>query len=257
MADTWAFRALCIVALLLTSALLGVFGIYGTGAAALIGAGSRLACCRLKLERPPGYLENNEQHEACMLTALNSNASNWYLFTGDRSIVDNLLNKYLVLPPGRKRWLILWFRMAHTLQMLAMTFVAAQKGWDGPAMMMLVMMDRMFEWQWSEAQLAETWMKACGVSVECKTFHFTGRIQMCCAIQLYSESEVTAWMNDILVPHPRREALLRKLLWQSRGHGCAESKEKPSHFDTEWVEMQARLATEGFEVMRRETPRPV
>jgi hypothetical protein len=37
-----------------------------------------------------------------------------------------------------------WFGCAHVLQLLAMTYVAAQKGWDGVAMVIAMLLDFAF-----------------------------------------------------------------------------------------------------------------
>jgi hypothetical protein len=49
------------------------------------------------------------------------------------------------------------------------------------------------------------------VRIEAKTFQFGGRTQMLNAIQVLSGSKVTSWMDDIIVPHPRRDAVLKHL----------------------------------------------
>jgi hypothetical protein len=61
---------------------------------------------------------------------------------GDRGIIDALLNKPMITVDGQvSKWLNVWFRSADVLQLLAMTFAAAQKGWDGVALVILMLFD--------------------------------------------------------------------------------------------------------------------
>ena len=248
------FQMLSVFTLLLASAFLIFFEMYGTAAAVIVGAGSRLACQFLGLERPSRYLANNEQHDACMLTAQNENSSNWYLYTGDRSVVDGLLNKHLILPPEGRTGLKAWFGIAHALQLLAMTFVAAQKGWDGPAMMVLIALNWILEWQWNDTQVAETWLAAEGVTVDAKSFCFTGRTQMCFSIHLLSGSNSTTWMDSILTPHRRLRVLERRLksLPEKMRPVSPKEKQELDSFDQTWVHLHEGLAREGANVLKSE-----
>ncbi len=110
--------------------LIGVLCMLGAfGSAAIIANGlvSKAVCRLLRAERPSGYLENNENHEACMLSAVHENANTWYLYMGDRGVIDWFLNKTMLSTPSASRVLMGYFGLAHVSQLLAMTFVAAQK----------------------------------------------------------------------------------------------------------------------------------
>ena len=119
-------------------AVLSLFGIYGTATVVLTGTISQAASQFVRVQRPPGFLENNEKGGACMLVGVHENCSTWYLYVGDRGVVDWLLNKSMIILPPSSRILSTWFKLAHLLQLLAMTFVAAQKGWDGIVMLILM-----------------------------------------------------------------------------------------------------------------------
>lgn len=129
---------LCILVLLALATLLCLLGAYGTAVIVLSRATSRIACHCLPIERPPGYLVNNEIHDACMLTATHENASSWFLYTGDRVIVDWLLNKTMISVRPSSTALYHYFRFSHLLQLFVMTYVAAQKGWDGVCLFCLM-----------------------------------------------------------------------------------------------------------------------
>ena len=97
---TWCHQLLCskfvegiwLLSLLCLAVALCLFGWYGSASIVLSSAISRLVCHYLPVERPPGYPGNNEAHDACILAAVHEDASTWYLYTGDRGIVDWLLN---------------------------------------------------------------------------------------------------------------------------------------------------------------------
>lgn len=90
------------------------------GSATIIANGlvSKVVCRLLRAERPSGYLENNENHEACMLSAVHENANTWYLYIGDRGVVDWFLNKTMLSTPSASRMLMGYFRLAHLSQLL-------------------------------------------------------------------------------------------------------------------------------------------
>ncbi|KAL8971098.1 MAG: hypothetical protein Q9183_001216 [Haloplaca sp. 2 TL-2023] len=105
--------------------MLCLIGAYGSATMVLNGLISKSMCRILRVKRPSGYLESNENHEACMLSAVHENAQNWYLYLGDRGVIDWMLNKTMLAMPSANRLQTYYFRMAHLLQLLAMTFVAA------------------------------------------------------------------------------------------------------------------------------------
>jgi hypothetical protein len=243
-----------VMLLLLGDVFLGLYGLYGTTAAVLCGLISRIACRFLRFKRPPGFLTNNENHDAFMLVAAHRNASTWYLFTGDRGIVDYLLNKPMFTIPRSNFWLSSWFRVGHTLQILSMTFVAAQRGWDGVAMTVLMLIEYFCDRYWNRHWLGAQWLEKQGVRIEARNFLFTGRTQMMTAIQALSGSSVTSWMDDIIVPHPRRDALLGYIDAMMTDPSKEPDTSNLDERVAQWVALQARFAIEAAEIIRREFP---
>ncbi|KAK6081010.1 hypothetical protein SCUP515_03152 [Seiridium cupressi] len=200
----------------------------------------------IQLQRPCGYLENNEHHDACMPLAPHQNALEWYLFVGDRYVVDTMLNKsmlHLILP--QQVMACWWFNMAHVLQIAAMTFTAGQKGWDAVFLVLCLVFDRIGRWYHRSTQLASDWLQDEGVEVDSHTFQFTGRAVMLGAIQLYSGTKVTMWMDDIMVPHPRRDAWLDYMKTGEITHEMSDT-------DIEWIERTACLSSRAADAMAKE-----
>lgn len=147
-----------------------------------------------------------------------------------------------------------------------MTFVAAQKGWDGVAMVLLIL-TAWFTKRFlnHESKIAQQWLHVSGVEMKARRFDFEGRTQIIAAIQILSGSERIGWMDPIIVPHPRREALFEKLGvmmrgWmggQEKGQGDVDPDEKGggsglNSFDKNWVALQAELVARAAEVMLEE-----
>lgn len=267
-AATWISSLIFIILLIL-------YGLYGTAAALAGSFLSKLASHFIRLDRPKEYLASIEAHDACMLVGMHANCSTWYLYTGDRGVVDNLLNKTLIgsqpssLHPFNNSFdiLMLCLRIGHIAHFLSMTFVAAQKGWDGVAMVLLMLTawftERFFN---HESKIAQQWLDVSGVEMKARRFDFEGRTQMIAAIQILSGSERIGWMDPIIVPHPRREALFEKLGvimrgWmggQEKGQGDVDPDEKGgggsglNSFDENWVALQAELVARAAEVMLEE-----
>lgn len=237
-------------------------GIFGTAAIVLNGMITRLVSRHIKIRRPPGYLENNEDHKACMLLSNHKNASTWYLYVGDRGVVDSLLNKPMIIIPPHNKLLSSWFKVAHIIQLLAMTFVAAQKGWDGLALLLLLMFEQAFQWYRNEDQIAKKWLADEGVSMKAKSFRFTGRTPMVGAIHKLSGSAATAWMDDIVAPCARRNVWLKQLSKESNEVAEKEAEadqdfEILSPFDQKWVSLNSGLVFEAFKVMKSELGRDI
>jgi len=142
-----------------------------------------------------------------------------------------------------------------------MTYVAAQKGWDGVAMTILMLSSWAFSWQSGDKQMAQRWLGISGVTIKTKSFQFGGRTQMVGAIQSFNGGKGTSWMDTILAPCPRRQAFLSRLEELGRDPNtetqrASGSKQSDlSNFDEEWVTLQAELAKEAADVMRREFQR--
>ena len=80
-----------------------LIGAFGSAAVVLNGLISKLICRILRVKRPSGYLESNENHYACMLSAVHDNAETWYLYMGDRGLIDWMLNKTMLATPSASR----------------------------------------------------------------------------------------------------------------------------------------------------------
>ena len=109
----------------------------------LISLSSKVVCLACRISRPAGYLDSNERYKACMLSASYDNASTWYLYVGDRGVVDWLLNKHMLSVLSGKSTSVnlfaAFFRFAYFMQLLAITYVAAQKGIDGVSLVLLML----------------------------------------------------------------------------------------------------------------------
>ncbi|KAI1190787.1 hypothetical protein F5B17DRAFT_38908 [Nemania serpens] len=211
--------------LLALAVFFALFGSYGTSVLVLCTSVSELVAQGVTIRRPSTYLKNTEAHDACMLVASHQNATEWHLFIGDRGVVDTLLNKPMfVLPDERSAsvFAAAWFWVANLLQFAAMTFVAAQKGWDGVSMVVLLAVHWALRWfPHGDQYLASNWVEREGIGAHVRSFEFTGRTAMMGAIQILAGNACTRWMDDILVPHARREAWLKCL----RGETLTEKLE--------------------------------
>jgi len=234
-----------LLSLLSCTVILFLFGLYGTAAAVLTSCISSLLSLLISLPRPATLLGNNlegSQHFGSMLFGPHQNCSTWYLYTGDRGIVDGILNKpMLVRTHARKtvRAYACWFGCAHVVQLLAMTYVGAQKGWDGVAMVMAMVLDFVFGIAlYNHHFIARRFLREQGVHVKARTLEFTGRKSMIAAVLAYSGSQKVSWMNDILAPDVARNAMLERV--------CAGEMAAASR--------QERLAIRGLKMLRAEFP---
>jgi hypothetical protein len=224
-----------------------MFGCYGTAAMIIVSATSKVVAKTTRIRRPPGYLKNSEDHGACMLVAAHENATEWHLYVGDRSVVDTFLNKPMFdIPSGQSSQLAAkWFSSAHLLQLAAMTFVAAQKGWDGVCLVVLLAAHWAASFFYSSQALASDWLEREGIDAEVKSFEYGGRFAMMGSIQLFSQSASTRWMDPILVPHPRREAWLTRLRGEVWEHHLDNNDER-------WLDIAANTSFAAAEVLRAE-----
>ncbi|KAK8103623.1 uncharacterized protein PG998_010656 [Apiospora kogelbergensis] len=227
--------------------LLCLFGCFGSAALLACTSVSELVAIRVPIRRPSTYLKNNEAHDACMLTAPHENATEWHLYIGDRGIVDTLLNKPMFMVPegGSAHLAARWFWFANILQLVSMTFVAAQKGWDGVLMLALLAIHWAIRCSSSGQDLARDWLAREGVDADVRSFEFGGRFAMMGAIQVLGGSTSSRWMDNILVPHPRREAWLKVL----RGEEPTESF--GSH-DASWLDCMSEASFAAAEVLNGE-----
>jgi len=238
-----------LVGLIVVLCLLGAFG---SAAVVFNGLVSKLICRLLRTERPSGYLESNENHEACMLSAIHENATTWYLYIGDRGVIDWLLNKTILITPSASRLQMAYFRLAHVLQLLAMTFVAAQKGIDGVSLVVLLVANYGFQYLFGGHKLARQWLEAEHVSVDAHTFKFSGRTPMVGTIHTLSQARDSAWMDTLIVPCPRIKVWLDELKCASDTRAQLDlDLRKLSSSDRSWVLLNSQLAIEAGRLIRR------
>lgn len=240
---------LVLVGLVIVLCLLGAFG-----SAAIIfnGLFSKVVCRLLRAERPSGYLENNENHEACMLSAVHENANTWYLYVGDRGLIDWLLNKTMLSTPSVSRILTVYFRLAHISQLLAMTFVAAQKGIDGLSLVVLLFVNYGFQYLFGGHQMARQWLEAEHVSLDAHTCRFSGRTPMIGAIHMLSEARDAAWIDTLLAPCSRIKVWLDELKCAADMRRQVDSGlQALSSSDRSWVLLNSQLAIEAARLIRR------
>lgn len=96
-----------------------LLGAYGSSIVLLSSVLSKVVCFFINMSRPPGYHESNERQEGCMLSAAHNNASTWYLYIGDRGVVDWLLNKImLTLPSATSTLMNIFAAYFHSAQLL-------------------------------------------------------------------------------------------------------------------------------------------
>ncbi|ETS77390.1 hypothetical protein PFICI_11264 [Pestalotiopsis fici W106-1] len=235
----WSSTLLCLAILFC------LIGCFGPAALVVCNSLSQLVALRVPITRPSTYLRNNEMHDACMLVASHENASEWHLFIGDRGVADTLLNKPMfMVPKGRStRFAAGWFWFANLFQLTAMTYVAAQKGWDGVWLVALLAVHWALRWSFSGRALARDWLEREGIDANVRSFEFGGRYAMMGAIQVLSKSTATRWMDNILVPHPRREAWLGAL-------GVGEPTGSLNFHDQSWLEYTTEASLASAEVMK-------
>lgn len=145
-------------------------------------------------DSPASYGANAADPE-CMLVALHENASTCYLYRGSRGVIDGLLNKTMIQainsPFGASTWMGYFFSFLEVVQLVAMTYVAAQKGWDGVALLALVVVAWAFDSVvYTDDKMAALWLRREGVTMKARNFRFSGRTPMLGAIQLLSRSRI-------------------------------------------------------------------
>lgn len=228
-------------------------GAYGTASLVADVMVSRFVANRTMIGRPDLYLENNEAHDACMLVAAHENATEWHLYIGDRSIVDTMLNKPMIdLPQNQQaRLAAKWFKVAHFVQLLGLTYVSAEKGWDGICLLLLLLAHYALERLFRGRALAEQWLLREGVAAKVRTYEFGWRTAMLGSIQIFNKTKVTRWMDTIIVPEPRRDAFLRHI----QGEEIAEDvKHKLDESAMDWIQQAALVSRAGAAQLARDFP---
>jgi len=190
-------------------------GCMGCAALLLIGAVSRICAFKTKIGRPPTFLQNRESYEGCMLVAIHDNAAVWTLYRGERGLIDSVLNKPMVAhfrPTKISNFVHGWFRFAEVLQVVAMTYVAGEKGWDGLMLFILITVAWVLGKLLGYNRHAQNFLRDQGCRVTAFGCEFPGRTELLGAVQLLSTQGKTLWMDSIIAPCDRRAVLLEKLL---------------------------------------------
>jgi len=146
-----------------------------------------------------------------------------------------------------------WFKIAHAVQLFAMTYVASEKGWDGMSLLILLIFSTLFQLRFLNSISAKMFCENNGLTIQLESFEFSGRTPMLGAIQKLSGSHTWDWMDEILAPSPRREAWARSL---SRGDTdttvlLLEEMKDFAAFDQRWALMNKSLADRGAALMSR------
>ena len=250
-----AFQLLLIFCLLGCAVIAALFGLIGTAAAIVTSVCIQLSCQVTQIQRPSRFLGGNEPGQACMLTALHNNATTWCLFAGDRGIIDGILNKSMIYSVNCKfgerstRVLSYIFATLGFLQLLSMTYVASQKGWDGIGLLVLVTVC----WAWehvaqSDTSVVKEWITASDIDVKATTFEFSGRTAMLGSIQVWKKTPVETWMDDILAPTPRREVWLSYLAGTNDFRGTVDLEKTLNDRDKRWVEGNVSRTREALKI---------
>ncbi|KAI1808939.1 hypothetical protein F4811DRAFT_558962 [Daldinia bambusicola] len=245
------FQALQVLVLIGLCVFCIISGAFGTAAVVLIRVISEIFIHSVTVQRPVGYLKNNETHDACMLVAAHENAMEWHLYIGDRGIVDTLLNKPMIVPPeGRMaRVAAFWFRCAHGGQLIAMTFVAAQKGWDGVCLIILLAAHYVFCWLCGRDALVSNWMEREGIEAKVGSFELSGRHAVMGAVQILSGTKIDHWMDSIIIPHPRRDFWLESLMLPE--NKSAPCPKELNEFDEQRVKRDVVMAKEAVRLIKQ------
>jgi hypothetical protein len=123
------------------------------------------------------------------------------------------------------------------------TYVAAQKGWDGVALLALIFTSFVFDHVgYNNNRLAHDWFQREGVNIKTYSFRFATRSAMLGTIQVLKQNPVTSWMDGILAPSSRREAWLAFLAGSS---DAVTLEQKLDQSGKDWVLLgvnQAQLA---------------
>lgn len=240
-----------LTATLLLAGLLLSCGFIGSGLLLIIGAVSRFCLHSVKFDRSPLYLRNREVHDGCMLTSLHENATAWTLYMGHRGLIDSLLNKPMVEPGKAHPLILLYFQFAEVLQVLAMTYVASQKGWDGVVFIILMVITWTFTGISGNNKHAARWLEEEGFVLTGFSCEFPGRSELLGAVQLLSTEKKTYWMDGILAPVLRREVWLKKIGAIDSDPAQTESDwALLNDHDKNWVNATGMQSVAGYKVIQ-------
>ncbi|KAK8069017.1 hypothetical protein PG994_005633 [Apiospora phragmitis] len=230
-------------------------GGYGSAATLLLSVAitAVVRFTRVKVVRPPGYMLNNEGTNGCMLVAAHQNSNVWHLFCGDRGVIDTLLNKPMIAFEHNTQVLAKWLHLAHIAQVLCMTYVASQKGFDGIFLLSIMLAERSLEWYSGGERLAKKWLRDNGTELSTHAFRFTGRTPLVGTVQVMSETPASAWMDTILIPSTRRELWLKRLECLRAHVHCsthADCFERSQDGDKKWLDLNTRLVQEAVSFVK-------
>lgn len=244
------FEVSILIGLLATSVLCCLFGLYGTGAALFLSILFRIIRQLMRLERPSGYLHNNESElPGCMLVSIHENASAWYLYIGCRGIIDTIINKTMIqnLNSPLGGWMTYGLGVLEVLQLAIMTYVASQKGWDGVALLSLIIVAWTLDSiMYNDGRIAHRWLKRNGIKVEAFSLQFSGRTPLIGAVQVLGGHRVTSWMDGILAPSDRRSVWLQRLASQEVK---PELEKKLSKSDNSWIDLNVILTNQAVNML--------
>ncbi len=109
--------------------------------------------------------------------------------------------------------------------------------------------------------MVKRWMDAEGVAVKSKSFNFIDRTMLFGAIQSMSRSQCVSRMDNVISPHPRREAWLARLrlLGREDALGSEEvlhnASGRWSEHDWKCILLSSELAHMSAEVLWKEFPK--
>jgi hypothetical protein len=96
------------------------------------------------------------------------------------------------------------------------------------------------------------WLRQEGVSIDSRSFEFTGRFAMMGAIQIFKDNPVESWMDGILQPCDRRSVWLAYLSGRQNDPEIRFLEARLSPSDKSWVERNVSLSQQGAEVIQSE-----
>lgn len=232
-------------------ALLLSLGCIGTGVLLLIGGVSHSCAQHVEIQRSALYLRNREVHSGCMLVASHENATIWTLYLGDRGMIDSLLNKPMVEIRKANPLIVYWFRFAESLQILTMTYVAGQKGWDAMCLLIVILIWSLTRFN-SCNKHAAAWLREEGFTTTAFRCEFPGRSELLGAVQLLSTEKRTLWMDDILAPVSRRDVWLQKVgAIDSHQDNLQQSFAALDAHDRNWVRGTSMQTIAAYDLIRK------
>jgi len=198
-----------------------------------------------------------------MLTAPHENASSWNLYTGDRAIVDWMLDKtMLATDPMPASWLARYFHATHYLHLLAMTYVAGQKSWDGVYLLCLLVVMEGVKWLFTTDDVVRNSLEREGISCDAVVVKPSGRTPMLGGIQLLHDrvlnpklpERTTSWMHGIIVETQRFKVWSDLLLKVANDEGTEDNAVNLiglSDNDVHWVKKNIALTKDAVDSIEK------